>query len=265
MFSHVESPTSSGGNEQGFMSVEMAAFMVAGLSLLLSVLLVIEPSPFRKAREDYFASFFANDGDVPMSVANVTVKTSGYRKDKGGNIWSGANLIDGDLKTAWSECRTEDEARKSTERRNPCDEPRDRRPRDERCTSPGATVTSDVVQGINEYAEMTLPTKTELKAVYIQNGNQKSDQVFLRNPRVKKLEVKIDGKFISDLDLTDEKGPQRFDVKASGTRIRFTIKATYPGECIIEQSKNDNGMYYYDASIAEISLIPAKTPSTDSK
>ena len=169
---------------------DLAPIVISAIALVLSGLALVKPA--QQWVSDYLGSFVSNRTDIPIPPLTLSVETSGYRSDDDGDIWSGDNLLDEDPKTAWSECGTRDQARRKLERRNPCDEPRQTGTNlEQQCGDP-ESASDDVVQGVGEWVEFQLPAETDLKAVYIRNGFQKSDQLFLRNPRVALLSVDAD-------------------------------------------------------------------------
>jgi hypothetical protein len=239
------------------------AMWISLIAVIVSILTLLKPGPLQTWLDNRASAFVANESDRPINPRTVQVQTSGYRLDKDGDRWEGSNLIDGKAETAWSECAVRDPEGTKKEARNPCEEPADTGADiATRCDQPERFAADDVVQGVGEYAELKLPSETDLKAVYIQNGYQKNDQLFVRNPRVAVLRVEADGKFVKDLELKDEKAPQRFELETSGTTIRFTIEKTYLGMCIPSNGVRGRLGYFYDASLGEITLIPEKVPSS---
>ncbi len=239
------------------------AIVIAVLSLVISIVALFKPAPMQEWIDDRFAAFFVpNDDDIPISAQRIEILTSGYLVDNDGDIWSGNDLVDNDPKTAWSECGTRDKALLTTELRYPCEESGPEADLAERCLNPELFASDPVTQGIGEWVEFTFPAETQLKAVYIRNGNQQSDQTFLRNPRVARLSVHADGEPLQDLELRDGKEPQRFDVKSRATTIRLTIEETYLGRCIPGKRAGNQLDYFYDASLAEVSFIPANIPNS---
>ncbi len=226
------------------------------VALLISMLALLYPAPVRQWVDDRLGSLVPNTYDVRLPARALTVSTSGFRQDLDGDIWSGGNLLDDDPKTAWSECAVRNLARRSAERRNPCDEP-DVTGVDLAtvCGNPDVYAADSVVQGVSEYVEFTLPPRTRLKAIQIRNGLQLSDKVFLQNPRVKSLQVTADQKDIMVLQLKDQKELQNFEIDTEATVIRLTIKETYWGQCL-----QGSLPYYYDTSLSDVLFIPKNVP-----
>jgi hypothetical protein len=127
------------------------------------------------------------------------------------------------------------------------------------CADPARFAAEKSFQGIGEWVEFVLTAQTHVKAITISNGFQKDDALFTRNPRVKKVQVAADGKFVKDLNLEDKKGSQRFELDVTAKNVRLTLADTYLGNCV----RNSTGgwlPYFYDTSLSEVSIIPANIP-----
>lgn len=103
--------------------------------------------------------------------------------------------------------------------------------------------------GIGESITLTLKKPAKLSRVGIVNGYAKSDDIYLKNNRVAKLEVSVDGSQPFQVRIPDEHLTREmfyFDLPESSkpvTSVKFTIAAVYKG------SK------YSDTAISELVLV----------
>ena len=189
------------------------------------------------------------EGDVP-NVQNRALGidrfgapiASTYRQDLGGNVHRPLNVLDGDPSTGWAECKGGEPTHDATARAIPGT-----------CTG-GSGVNS----GRGEWIELPLTNGVDLKTIRVRNGFQGNNELFLRNPRVKELEIALrDGSGESfppqEVTLLDEFGFQTFALIDNGqnvSTIRLTILSSYPGESYRGKEP------FTDTTISDVELIP---------
>jgi len=226
------------------------------LALIVSAIAIVFPAPAHQWLDDRTGFFFPNTKNTPL--AGLLVSTSSSREDLHGDMWSGDNLLDHDVKSAWSECALVSPRVGQPERRSNCAEPRfSGLSQSALCANPSKYASDPTVQGIGQYVEFTILGGADLKAIVIRNGIQKSDQLYLRNPRVRALRVSVDGHDLGQLNLKDDRGPQFFDLFIHATHVRLTIVGTYLGQCITGPKGEQLG-YYYDTSLSDVDLVPSR-------
>ena len=143
------------------------------------------------------------------------VRASSQLADSGSNRYGIANLEDGDFSTCWAEA------------------------------GPG--------NGVGEYLEFQFRGESEGKTAFhgfsLKNGYTKSPELWKKNTRAKTLEVSVNGKKMSDVQLLDTGKSQWVALKdvqlGPGDVMRLTVKAVYPGS------------RYKDLCISEIHLSGA--------
>ena len=166
--------------------------------------------------------------------------------------YSPGNLLDDDPATAWSECAggkpvvADNAVRADSTTCEPASDP--------------------TVEGENEWTLLTLSESTDLRALRIRNGYQRSYTLYRVNPRPKSIEVvasDASGRRVADsrVDLADEfgLGYQSIDLGKSVVRsvktVKITILSVWPAEKV-------KGQIYQDTTISDVQLIPTQIRDT---
>jgi len=166
--------------------------------------------------------------------------------------YSPGNLLDDNPATAWSECAGGKPVAENNKVRA-----------DSTTCEPASDPT---LEGAKEWILLTLSESTDLKAIRIRNGYQRSFTLYRVNPRPKAIEVRAadeSGKQVAVINtmLVDEFGlgyqyvnlPKK--VLKSVKSVKITIVDVWPSEKV-------KGVIYQDATISDVQLIPTQIGNT---
>jgi hypothetical protein len=175
-------------------------------------------------------------------------------KDREANItYSPANLLDDDPSTGWSECAGGSPVASNNVSRADA--------------TTCASATSPSLEGSGEWFMLTLTQSTDIKAIRIRNGFQRSYTLYRVNPRVRSIDVLVSGvsgnqiaSFPAKLEDDFGLGYQYINLGSNEIlenvkTVRFTIRDVWPAESV-------KRVIYQDVTVSDIQLIPSHLSGT---